>query len=78
MVAQQCQTSKVSTYEATAKRYFEAFNEDDFTAIAALFAFVAALGALHFMMRLLQSVSFTPYVIYRVALGIALLVYAYG
>ena len=46
--------------------------------IAALFAFVAALGALHLMMRLLKSVSFTPYVIYRVFLGVALLAYAYG
>ncbi len=48
------------------------------SAIAAGFAFVAALGALHFMMQLLQSVSFTPYVIYRVALGIVLLAIAYA
>ena len=48
------------------------------SAIAAAFAFVAALGALHFMMVLLRSVSFTPYVIYRVFLGLALLVYAYA
>ncbi|MEM8803250.1 MAG: undecaprenyl-diphosphate phosphatase [Pseudomonadota bacterium] len=47
------------------------------SAIAAAFAFVAALGALHFMMRLLRSVSFTPYVIYRIFLGVALLIYAY-
>ena len=46
-------------------------------AIAAVFAFFAALVALIFMMRLLRSVSFTPYVIYRVILGIVLLVYAY-
>lgn len=46
-------------------------------AIAAGFAFVAALFALAFMMRLLRSVSFTPYVIYRVILGVVLLVYAY-
>ena len=46
-------------------------------AIGAIFAFFAALGALHFMMRLLQSVSFTPYVIYRIALGLVLLVIAY-
>ena len=46
--------------------------------IAAAFAFVAALLALVLMMRLLRSVSFTPYVIYRVILGIALLVYAYS
>ena len=48
------------------------------SAIAAAFAFVAALAALHFMMRLLKSVSFTPYVIYRIFLGIALLIYSYG
>ncbi|MDJ0825067.1 MAG: undecaprenyl-diphosphate phosphatase [Rhodobacter sp.] len=46
-------------------------------ALAALFAFVAALLALTLMMRLLQSVSLTPYVIYRVALGIVLLFIAY-
>jgi len=45
--------------------------------IAALFAFIAALVALALMMRLLRSVSFTPYVIYRIALGIVLLVVAY-
>ena len=47
-------------------------------AIGAAFAFVAALGALHFMMRLLRSVSFTPYVIYRVVLGVVLLAIAYS
>ncbi len=47
-------------------------------AIAAAFAFVSALAALTLMMRLLRSVSFTPYVIYRVVLGVILLVIAYG
>lgn len=47
------------------------------SAIGALFAFFAALLALTLMMRLLRSVSFTPYVIYRVALGAVLLVIAY-
>lgn len=46
-------------------------------AIAAGFAFLAALAALSFMMRLLNSVSFTPYVVYRVVLGALLLWYAY-
>ena len=46
-------------------------------AIAAVFAFIAALGALSLMMRLLRSVSFTPYVIYRVILGVVLLYIAY-
>lgn len=47
-------------------------------AIAAALAFVSALAALALMFRLLRSVSFTPYVIYRVILGIGLLVFAYG
>ncbi len=47
-------------------------------AIAAVFAFLAALGALSLMMRLLRRVSFTPYVIYRVALGLVLLAIAYS
>ncbi|MEL7211155.1 MAG: undecaprenyl-diphosphate phosphatase [Pseudomonadota bacterium] len=46
--------------------------------IAAAFAFIAALLALTLMMRLLKSVSFTPYVIYRVILGIILLALAYA
>lgn len=45
--------------------------------IAAVFAFIAALLALSLMMRLLKSVSFTPYVIYRVILGLILLAIAY-
>lgn len=45
--------------------------------IAAVFAFFAALAALVLMMRLLRSISFTPYVIYRVVLGIGLLIWAY-
>lgn len=47
-------------------------------AIAAGFAFVAALLALGIMMRLLRSVSYTPYVIYRVVFGIGLLIWAYS
>lgn len=47
-------------------------------AIAAVFAFVSALLALTLMMRLLKSVSFTPYVIYRVILGVILLAIAYS
>lgn len=47
------------------------------SAIAAAFAFVAALLALSLMMRLLRSVSFTPYVVYRVVLGLFLLGVAY-
>ncbi|TCL01617.1 undecaprenyl-diphosphatase [Shimia isoporae] len=46
--------------------------------LAALFSFAAALIALSLMMRLLKSVSFTPYVIYRVILGVVLLTIAYS
>ncbi|KJS41885.1 MAG: UDP pyrophosphate phosphatase [Roseovarius sp. BRH_c41] len=46
-------------------------------AIAAAFAFVAALLALSLMMRLLRSLSFTPYVVYRLILGVTLLTIAY-
>jgi len=46
-------------------------------AIAAALSFLAALAALSLMFRLLKSISFTPYVIYRVGLGIFLLVIAY-
>lgn len=47
-------------------------------AIAAILAFLAALGALTLMMRLLRTTSFTPYVIYRVILGLVLLALAYS
>ena len=46
-------------------------------AIGAAMAFVAAYLALALMMRLLGSVSYTPYVIYRVILGLILLGIAY-
>lgn len=45
--------------------------------IAAAFAFLAALLALFVMMRLATRISFTPYVIYRVVLGLILLGIAY-
>lgn len=47
-------------------------------AIAAVFSFITALLALFLMMRLLLRVSFTPYVIYRVILGVVLLIVAYS
>jgi undecaprenyl-diphosphatase len=46
-------------------------------AIAAALAFLSALLALGVMMRLLRSVSFTPYVVYRIGLGAVLLWIAY-
>ena len=48
------------------------------TAIVITFSFGAALMALSLMMRLLNSVSYTPYVIYRVLLGLALLAIGYS
>ncbi|MEM1428145.1 MAG: undecaprenyl-diphosphate phosphatase [Pseudomonadota bacterium] len=45
--------------------------------IAAAFAFLAALLALAVMMKLARRISFTPYVIYRVLLGLVLLWVAY-
>ena len=55
----------------------EAINVRDLV-IAAILAFGAALLALKLMMQLLNSFSFTPYVIYRLALGAVLLWIAYG
>lgn len=46
-------------------------------AIGAVLAFIAAYLALAVMMRLLRSVSYTPYVIYRIVLGLILLGIAY-
>ena len=46
--------------------------------IVALLSMLSALGALSLMMRLLRSVSFTPYVIYRIILGAILLSIAYS
>lgn len=45
--------------------------------VVAVMSFIAALCALILMMKLLQSVSYTPYVIYRIALGLILLFIAY-
>lgn len=46
-------------------------------AIVAMMSCIAALLALTLMMKLLQSVSYTPYVIYRIILGMILLGIAY-
>lgn len=47
-------------------------------AIAAVLAFIAAYLALALMMKFLSKVSFTPYVVYRVVLGVVLLGIAYS
>ncbi len=46
--------------------------------LAAALAFVAALVAIVLMMAWLRRASFTPFVIYRIALGIFLVAFAYG
>lgn len=46
--------------------------------IAAALAFLAALAALAVMMPLTRRISFTPYVVYRVVLGLFLLWVAYA
>ncbi|WP_106746522.1 undecaprenyl-diphosphate phosphatase [Yoonia maritima] len=45
--------------------------------IVVVMSFLAALIALTLMMRLLRAVSYTPYVVYRLALGVILLWIAY-
>jgi undecaprenyl-diphosphatase len=45
--------------------------------VAALLAFVSAWAAIALMMQWLRRASFTPFVVYRCALGLALLAYAY-
>jgi undecaprenyl-diphosphatase len=47
-------------------------------ALAVLFSCLAAFLALGLMMRLLKSVSFTPYVIYRIIFGAGLIWWAYS
>jgi undecaprenyl-diphosphatase len=47
-------------------------------AIAAGLAFIAALIAIALMMRWLRRARFTPFVVYRVALGAAILIWFYG
>ncbi|MCP4330382.1 MAG: undecaprenyl-diphosphate phosphatase [Alphaproteobacteria bacterium] len=46
-------------------------------AVAALLAFVAALLAIAAMMAWLRRLTFTPFVVYRVVLGVILLIWVY-
>lgn len=48
------------------------------TGIAIGLTFLVALGAIWFLMSLLRRFTFTPFVIYRVLLGVALVVWLYG
>ena len=45
--------------------------------IAAFFSFCAGLLALNIMMKMLKSISYTPYVVYRIILGIFILWISY-
>ncbi len=45
--------------------------------LAAFLAFLSALAAIHLMMKWLERSTFTPFVIYRIVLGGALLIYLY-
>lgn len=47
-------------------------------ALAAGLAFVAALGAISILMRWLTHAGFGPFVVYRIVLGVALLVWSYS
>ncbi len=47
-------------------------------ATVAALAFVSAIGALWVLMRFVRRWSLLPFVIYRIALGVALLAYAWG
>lgn len=44
--------------------------------IVAVLSFLSALGAIAVFMRLTRSMSFTPFVVYRIVVGIALLFFA--
>ena len=44
--------------------------------LAIIISALAALGALSLMMRLLTTINFTPYVLYRVLLGSFLIIWA--
>lgn len=47
-------------------------------ALAAFLAFLAAFASIAFLMKMLSTWSMTPFVIYRLALGIVLLILAYA
>jgi undecaprenyl-diphosphatase len=47
-------------------------------ALAAILSFAAALIAIAALMRWLRTASFTPFVVYRLVLGVGLLVWLYG
>lgn len=46
--------------------------------IAGVFSAISAFIALSIMMRWLEKVSFTPYVVYRIVIGMFLILWAYN
>ena len=46
--------------------------------IAAVLSFFAAWAAIAILMRMLQTWTMTPFVLYRLAIGVAVLTLAYG
>jgi undecaprenyl-diphosphatase len=54
------------------------FNHFNDAVIVICLSFIFAFLTLTIMMRLLNSISFTPYVIYRILLGVLLLAIAYN
>lgn len=50
----------------------------DLALLGAGLSFLSALAAIALMMRWLQRASYTPFVVYRCALGLVLLTFAYG
>jgi undecaprenyl-diphosphatase len=47
-------------------------------ALAAALAFVTAIAAISLLMRWLQHAGFMPFVVYRVVLGLGLLMWSYA
>ena len=45
--------------------------------IAAVFSFFSGFAALSIMMKMLQTISYSPYVFYRIILGIIILTISY-
>ncbi|MEM1103275.1 MAG: undecaprenyl-diphosphate phosphatase [Pseudomonadota bacterium] len=46
--------------------------------VVAALSFVSAYGAIFLFMKMLQRMSLTPFVLYRMALGVGLLIYSYA
>jgi undecaprenyl-diphosphatase len=45
--------------------------------VAGVLAFLTALGAIHLLMRWLRTASFLPFIVYRLFMGGAILVWIY-